>query len=275
MGIAQLLSGRQIPFELVLPAILAAIGLRFALVRPMLRRAVLISALLLMLLLPSMNIDPAQARQAQTSLPEESLQAIEIHPPFPAATISNKVRGSFEPAECRVHTGYSDGFANLRSGPGMSYPVLEIVPEDEALVFLGQTGDFSQGEWRRVRAGSQVGWIHAPLCLTLSDTETAVNAPTKTSPESFSPPAYAVVSLDITNPFTSCQIETGFADGWANVRSGPGMDFPVTQSLPEAAILNLLGEAGDFYETGIWYEVLAADDARGWIFSELCRRDED
>ena len=95
-----------------------------------------------------------------------------------------------------------------------------------------------------------------------------------TRPESFSPPAYAAVSMNTSNSFTSCRIETGFAEGWANLRSGPGMDFPVLQSLPEATILQLLGEDGDFYETGIWYEVLAADDARGWIFSELCRRDE-
>lgn len=50
----------------------------------------------------------------------------------------------------------SDGFLNLRTGPGTSYPIIREMYNDEAVEVLG-----SSGNWHQVRHESgAVGWAH-------------------------------------------------------------------------------------------------------------------
>ncbi len=50
------------------------------------------------------------------------------------------------PARCVVSTGYQAGTVNVRSGPGMSFPVVDVVSEGQLLPLYGQP---SNG-WQRV-----------------------------------------------------------------------------------------------------------------------------
>ncbi|HEY8597103.1 MAG TPA: SH3 domain-containing protein [Thermomicrobiales bacterium] len=51
-----------------------------------------------------------------------------------------------------------------------------------------------------------------------------------------------------------------------NLRTGPGLDFPIIASLPRGTVIALLGgrEVADAY---FWVEV-AVDGRRGWLLGE-------
>jgi uncharacterized protein YgiM (DUF1202 family) len=85
----------------------------------------------------------------------------------------------------------------------------------------------------------------------------------------------APLSFGVSDSAAGCQIQTGFSRGWANLRAGPGMGFQVTATLPDSTKLQVLGEEGDFYTTGIWYQVLALDNTQGWIFNRLCNHGDE
>lgn len=270
MGITLLLQEHQFPIGPVVTAILAAMVLRFVLVSPILRRTTLVSAVALMLLSSAFIAQPAQPTLAQALHREELLQRKEIQPVLEIQAEPSKIRGSFDLAECYVRTGFADGFVNLRSGPGMDHRILNIVPEEETLVYLGQTGNFAQGEWRQVRTGDQVGWMYAPFCQTRVEIEQTRANSTMAVP--LIPASARSASLDVSYSAADCRIKTGFSEGWANLRAGPGMKFNVIATFPESTQLQILRDEGDFYATGIWHQVQAVDDTQGWIFSGLCKR---
>lgn len=61
------------------------------------------------------------------------------------------------PPRCIVSTGYTGGTVNVRSGPGMAYPVVDIVGEGETLPLFGQTVH----GWQRVTTAKLVsGWFY-------------------------------------------------------------------------------------------------------------------
>lgn len=62
------------------------------------------------------------------------------------------------PEKILVHviTGVDQGFLNLRSGPGLSYPVLAVLEEGQELPFLDCTD-----HWVRVQYGNLTGFIYA------------------------------------------------------------------------------------------------------------------
>lgn len=61
------------------------------------------------------------------------------------------------PARCTVVTGYASGTVNVRSGPGMSYPVVDVVQEGQELPLFGQVQD----GWQRVCTPQLVeGWFY-------------------------------------------------------------------------------------------------------------------
>lgn len=270
MGITFLLQQHQLPMGLVITAILAAMVLRFVLVSPVLRRTMVVSTIWLMLLSPAFIPQPVQPTLAQALYREEILKRQESQL---LALESVKIRGTIDLAECYVRTGFADGVVNLRTGPGMNHRVLAVIPEQEALVYLGRTGDFTQGEWRQVRTGDQVGWMYAPLCQTPAEMAQMRDDSILAAP--LIPSSTTSAFLDVSDFGAGCLIETSFSDGWANLRAGPGRNFNVIVALPETTHLQVLGKEGDFYTTGIWYQVQAVDDTQGWIFSGLCKRGDD
>lgn len=163
-----------------------------------------------------------------------------------------KLRGTFELPECQVSTGVTRGLVNLRAGPGMHHPVLQVVPEAEALPFLGQAGSFEDGAWRQVRVEDQIGWIYAPLCKTAAEHEAVDDETWLRAPQTFLSVHPATPKEQTASD--SCQIATGYPDGWANLHFGPGMGFHVVATLPERTHLERVEEAGDFYTNGIWYK---------------------
>ena len=51
--------------------------------------------------------------------------------------------------------------SNLRTGPGVSYPVIRLLPANTVVERL-ETGGGVGGDWWRVKAGGDLGWIWAP-----------------------------------------------------------------------------------------------------------------
>lgn len=49
---------------------------------------------------------------------------------------------------------------NLRSGPGIHYPVLMILPQGTQVSCFNETRDADRAIWVRVRVGSQEGWVN-------------------------------------------------------------------------------------------------------------------
>jgi uncharacterized protein YgiM (DUF1202 family) len=61
------------------------------------------------------------------------------------------------PVRCVVSTGYDDGLVNVRSGPGMSYPVVDVVQEGQELPVLSDPVD----GWVKVCTSKLVeGWFY-------------------------------------------------------------------------------------------------------------------
>lgn len=274
MGLALLFQPPTIQLTTIIVSILAAFFLRFALENSTVRRMVLTGIFIFLLLSPPLFAFPVQAtptqhtRQGSLSK-EKSVQLTSFSQSEPV-----KLRGAFELPECQVSTGVTGGLVNLRSGPGMHHPVIQVIPENEALTYLGQTGNFETGQWRQVMMDDEIGWIYAPLCKTAAETEADAGIGDETgrwaAPQTFLSGNPATPEDQTT--LDSCQIATGYSDGWANLRSGPSMDFPTVATLPELTRLEVVEQAGDFYTTGIWYKVVAPNTVQGWIFNKICSR---
>jgi hypothetical protein len=79
-------------------------------------------------------------------------------------------RDVIKPAEvCRVDTGVSGGWANVRERPTVSSRVNSYVKEGVELEVLNEKGDFAAGSWLLIRSEEGGGWIYAPLCSRNGD----------------------------------------------------------------------------------------------------------
>jgi uncharacterized protein YraI len=134
----------------------------------------------------------------------------------------------------------ADGPVNFRTGPSTDDGIISVIPNG-ALVALN--GDSANG-FVSIIYTDQSGWAHAASIFgTGEEAPAPVEAPAvpETPP---APEAPAVPAVPDSVPVGDAV--TGSAtviDGALNLRTGPGTDFPVVLVMPDAAAVDLRGNA--------------------------------
>jgi uncharacterized protein YraI len=131
---------------------------------------------------------------------------------------------------------------NLRSGPGLGYRILTIMP---AGATVSVTGSASEG-WYPVRYADTDGWAYAEY-IALGGT--AQGNATATGSAGTRGTATVVTNL-------------------LNLRGGPGMGYGVVAQLPYGTTVQIVGDpqAGD---GRTWVEVTAKGSGQGWVAAEF------
>jgi len=175
---------------------------------------------------------------------------------------------------------------NLRSGPGVAYPIVTTVPWGTILVIRSRPVYVDGWPWYRVEeeATGIQGWVNgrfvelvatpAPTAtptgtLTRAPAPTATNTPTPTITNTLAPTATETPTLTETSPPTPTTTDTPAATATPlalgtrvqvtspddlNVRRGPGVGFPVVATVPPGSILVILD--GPVYISGVpWYSL--------------------
>ncbi len=173
----------------------------------------------------------------------------------------------------------------LRMGPGLDYRKITTIPGGEKVKWLDQKGD-----WNQVQISSgEVGWIFEKLAKNVTmpqmtaQTNSSVYAGPGTnfarvgqvargrkySPIDKKPDWYQIrlsagtdgwVPSDVFSPRKSRVV---FTLDKANIRSGPGMNYDIIQTLQPATDVTVIGTEGD------WYHVQMQDGNRGYIRKDL------
>lgn len=128
------------------------------------------------------------------------------------------------------------GNLNLRAGPGLKYPSLAEIPQDEKLTVLARSG-----LWLNVqRANGTTGWINKTYTRPEGVAASAPQ-PAATAPPFSSNGPFAVVN-----------------SSFVNLRAGPGFDFDVLTEMPRGEVLTVLGRSND------WINVQRSSGQEGW-----------
>jgi N-acetylmuramoyl-L-alanine amidase len=150
-----------------------------------------------------------------------------------------------------VGTVINANILNVRSGPGLTFPILTTMPLNQSATLEGRNDD---GSWLQIRlTDDQFGWVSSAFMTT---NLAIANLPV-VGPE-------AVVETPATDPAAGIG---GLATGTVvntnllNVRSGPGLDFPVLAVLPMGESVVLEGRD----TAGFWLQVSLPDGRLGWV----------
>ncbi len=135
------------------------------------------------------------------------------------------------------------GALNVRSGPGVSFSVLEVVYQGTRVNLLGRTADSS---WVQIQTPKgTTGWVNATLLQT--------NVPITNLP--------VVGGTTPPPPVTTNAVVT---TGALNVRSGPGLPFPVVTTVYNGNGLLLIGRSATAV-TPPWVQVRLENGLVGWV----------
>ena len=131
----------------------------------------------------------------------------------------------------------NSGSLNVRSGPGVSYGITAVLDYGVNIQLLGRNNNST---WVKVKlANGHEGWVNASL-LTANVSISSLPVMTSTSPIS----PTAVVNT-----------------GALNVRSGPGIGYPITSATYLGHTVSLLGRSGD----AAWVLIRLAGGHEGWV----------
>jgi uncharacterized protein YraI len=166
--------------------------------------------------------------------------------------------GPVTPGGTQGEVNVADGPVNFRTGPSTDDAVISVIP-DGALVAL--TGDSANG-FVSLTYTDQTGWAHsASVFGSEGDDDGAVD-------EEPAPPAEEPELPEddgTTDGVPVGDTVTGSAsviDGNLNLRSGPGLDYGVVSVLPDAAVVDLMGEARNGFQP------VSFDGVTGWASAE-------
>lgn len=144
------------------------------------------------------------------------------------------------PALAQSNTGTVNTNANLRAGPSTDYPIVGKATAGQQLTVAGQN---AAHDWYQLSNGQ---WI-AGFLLDLNETtaaSTTVTAPTATtSPQAVSVP---------TGPTATTN---------ANLRAGPGTNYPIIGSTTAGQSLTITSRTAD----NTWLKLAS----NAWIFAQL------
>jgi uncharacterized protein YgiM (DUF1202 family) len=145
---------------------------------------------------------------------------------------------------------------NVRSGPGLDFPVLATLAASQYYVLMGRNAD---GSWLHIRlADGSTGWISNAASTVRLD---LANLPVTTEV----PALAASPSITTIEPAPGVG---GLALGTVNpsvlyVRSGPGLNYTFVDTLAQNQAVTLEGRTAD----GSWLQVRLPDDRLGWVSS--------
>lgn len=132
------------------------------------------------------------------------------------------------------------GALNVRSGPGIGYSSVIVIPQGQVVSLLGRNSDNS---WVKVRVGTgQEGWVNASLIQA----------------------NVAISSLPVV-PIPTLSAVATINTGAVNVRTGPGINFPSTAVAYQGQTVTLLGRNGN----SSWAQVRLANGHVGWVNASL------
>ncbi len=150
--------------------------------------------------------------------------------------------------------------ANLRAGPGTEFEVVETVPAGTPVTVVGRN---PAGDWLRLEDGS---WIFANLVDNVPEDLPVVEPGEPVEAATPTPEATATVEATPTpeEEVAPTPAETPVTRVESNLRSGPGLDFPVVRVVPAGTPLTLVGrnEEGDWLrlEDGTWIAFILVDN---------------
>ncbi|MBI5667346.1 MAG: SH3 domain-containing protein [Chloroflexi bacterium] len=142
-------------------------------------------------------------------------------------------------AQAEGVTAMAYGTVNVRSGPGTQYDIVGQLAAGDKVPVDGRNED---GDWLHIiLTFGQNGWVAAFAVLVEGN----------------------ILELPVTSPAAEDNGEdvTVTAYGVVNVRSGPGMNFPITAQLDAGDTLTVLGRSGTSND---WLYV-SESDIEGWV----------
>lgn len=133
------------------------------------------------------------------------------------------------------------GMLNVRSGPSVAYPVVTVTRWGDAVTLLGRNANSS---WAKIRvADGREGWVNASYLST----GTAISSLPDLS-ETAVPDANARALIN---------------EGMLNVRSGPGMVYPVVVAIGNGNYVQVIGRDA----SSTWIKVVTHTGHQGWLNS--------
>jgi uncharacterized protein YraI len=131
---------------------------------------------------------------------------------------------------------------NVREGPGAGYLPITTVNQGETVTLLGRNAD---GSWVQVTlADGTMGWVSTLHIVT----------------------TYKVVDLPIVN--STAEPYGAIATGRLNMRTGPGVNYPISSTLTHGDVVSLLGRSSN----GRWALIRAFSTDVGWVNSGYLKR---
>jgi uncharacterized protein YraI len=177
---------------------------------------------------------PSQDTQLPTALPGPEVGVPTPVPDSPTATATTNI--------------------NVRSGPGLNYPIFGVAPNGTTFEVSGISEDSG---WWQVKLPTTIapdgrGWVSADY-VTTSNTENVPVVPTPSLPP------------EVIAPTPAPNIPTATTLDTVNVRGGPGNQYPSYGKATTGTTFAVSGVSPD----GGWWQVLIptdiTPDGKGWI----------
>lgn len=167
-------------------------------------------------------------------------------------------RISLRPPRETSPTVTADVNVNVRSGPGMQFPILGTAPKDATGELLGISPD---GRWYAVKvpsstSGNETAWVSASY-VSLSNPK---NDPINTLQPPLLPPS-------VNPPPPSAGAPSATMLELTTIRSGPTLEFPVYGVSPTGAQVEISGKSEDGEWWAIKLPTSTAPDGLGWVFN--------
>ena len=159
-----------------------------------------------------------------------------------------------------VVTATTSANLNIRSGPGTGFEILDTIPEGSVVGFTGFTD--ATGEWVQVDAADgPLGWVAARY---LSNVPEGLQIRPADVPEVAAEAELAPAPMEEEEPAVtfSPDVVTATALYNLNIRSGPGTEYALLDTIPAGSVV---GFTGFMDGTGEWVQVDAAAGPLGWV----------
>lgn len=248
--------------------------------------------------LPTPTVTPSStATVAVTATPPPTQTAAASGSAAPASAAARTPTGTPEPERVEI-TGTGAQGANLRAEPSTSARVLQTIPDGVQLTVIGPGREADGRTWRNVRGESGTsGWIVSEVARSLatatpattptsaatptrdatptagsagSQTPAASGTPTPTRPPGTPSPDDPDAETGAPTPAPERVEVYDTGTQGANLRARPGRSGSVLRSVPDGAVLTIIGE--DQVVDGItWRNVQLEDGATGWLAVEVVR----
>lgn len=148
--------------------------------------------------------------------------------------------GSGSPSGAATGTATTTSALNLRSGPGTSYDVLEVMPAGASVTLTGQ----SQDDYLSVSYQGTSGWAAAAYLDTSGSSGSGTGASSGSGSDSGSGTGSGT---DSGTGAATGSGQTATVTSSLNLRSGPGTNYDVIDVMPAGATVTLTGQSQNDY----------------------------